>query len=158
MIRAGIFGATGYTGYELVKILQRHPQVDVAFATSQSFAGQHLSDVYPQAPHLPLILGESALLDAVDVVFLCLPHAAAAETAVTALTAGVTVIDLSADFRLKDADTYAAWYDKAHPAPHLLADAVYGFTEFARDQPAGCTTPRPSETCLPALRTSTSMR
>ena len=137
MIKAGIFGATGYTGYELVKILQHHPQVDVAFVTSQSFAGQKLSDVYPQAPHLPLILGEEASLDAVDVVFLCLPHAAAAETAVTALAAGITVIDLSADFRLKDADTYASWYDKAHPAPHLLADAVYGLTEFARDQLPG---------------------
>ncbi len=137
MIKAGIFGATGYTGYELVKILQRHPQVDVAFATSQSFAGQHLSDVYPQAPHLPLVLGEDAPLDAVDVVFLCLPHAAAAETAVTALAAGVTVIDLSADFRLKDADTYANWYDKTHPAPHLLADAIYGLTEFAREQLPG---------------------
>ncbi len=137
MIRAGIFGATGYTGYELVKILQRHPQVDVVFATSQSFAGKHLSDVYPQAPHLPLILGEEAPLDAVDVVFLCLPHAAAAETAVHALAAKVTVIDLSADFRLKDAHTYASWYDKVHPAPHLLADAVYGLTEFARDQLPG---------------------
>ena len=137
MIKAGIFGATGYTGYELVKILQRHPQVDVVFATSQSFAGQHLSDVYPQAPHLPLILGEAAPLDAVDVVFLCLPHAAAAETAVRALAAGIAVIDLSADFRLKDAATYASWYDKAHPAPHLLADAVYGLTEFARDQLPG---------------------
>ncbi len=137
MIKAGIFGATGYTGYELVKILQQHPQVNVAFATSQSFAGQHLSDVYPQAPHLPLVLGEEAPLDAVDVVFLCLPHAAAAETAVLALAAGVTVIDLSADFRLKDADTYASWYDKAHPAPHLLANAVYGLTEFARDQLPG---------------------
>lgn len=137
MIRAGIFGATGYTGYELVKLLQRHPQVETVFATSQSFAGQLLSDVYPQAPHLPLVPGEEAPLDAVDVVFLCLPHAAAAETAVTALAAGVTVIDLSADFRLKDADTYASWYDKAHPAPHLLADAVYGLTEFARDQLPG---------------------
>lgn len=137
MIKAGIFGATGYTGYELVKILQQHPQVAVVFATSQSFAGQPLSDVYPQAPHLPLVLGEEAPLGAVDVVFLCLPHAAAAETAVLALAAGVTVIDLSADFRLKDADTYASWYDKAHPAPHLLADAVYGLTEFARDQLPG---------------------
>ncbi len=137
MIRAGIFGATGYTGYELVKILQRHPQVETVFATSQSFAGQHLSEIYPQAPHLPLILGEDASLDAVDVVFLCLPHAAAAETAVTALAAGVTVIDLSADFRLKDADTYSKWYDKTHPAPHLLADAIYGLTEFARDQLPG---------------------
>ena len=134
MIKAGIYGATGYTGYELVTILQRHPQVEVLFATSQSFAGQLLSDVYPQAPHLPLILGEEAPLDAVDVVFLCLPHAAAAETAVTALAANVTVIDLSADFRLKDASTYTAWYDKTHPAPHRLADAVYGLTEYARDQ------------------------
>lgn len=137
MIRAGIFGATGYTGYELVKILQRHPQVSVVFATSHSFAGQPLSDVYPQAPHLPLILGEDAPFDAVDVVFLCLPHAAAAETAVRALAAGVRVIDLSADFRLKDAETYAAWYDKTHPAPHLLSEAVYGLTEFARSQLPG---------------------
>ncbi len=137
MVRAGIFGATGYTGYELAKILQRHPQVDMVFATSQSFAGKTLADVYPQAPHLPLILGEDAPLDAVDVVFLCLPHAAAAETAVLALAAGVSVIDLSADFRLKDADTYACWYGKAHPAPHLLTDAVYGLTEFARDQLPG---------------------
>jgi N-acetyl-gamma-glutamyl-phosphate reductase len=137
MIKAGIFGATGYTGYELVKTLQRHPQVNVAFATSQSFAGQHLSDVYPQAPHLPLILGEEAPFEAADVVFLCLPHAAAAETAVRALSVGLTVIDLSADFRLKDADTYASWYDKTHPAPHLLAEAIYGLTEFARDQLPG---------------------
>ncbi|WP_420644164.1 N-acetyl-gamma-glutamyl-phosphate reductase [Candidatus Leptofilum sp.] len=137
MIKAGVFGATGYTGYELVKVLQRHPQVEITFATSQSFAGQTLAAVYPQAPQLPLILGEEAPLDGVDVVFLCLPHAAAAETAVRALKAGVTVIDLSADFRLKGADTYAAWYDKVHPAPHLLADAVYGLTEFARDQLRG---------------------
>lgn len=137
MVKAGIFGATGYTGFELVKILQRHPQVEIIFATSQSFAGQHLSDVYPQAPHLPLILGEKAPFAAVDVVFLCLPHAAAAETAVTALNHDVTVIDLSADFRLKDANIYASWYDKIHPAPHLLADAVYGLTEFTRDQLPG---------------------
>ena len=134
MIRAGIFGATGYTGFELVKILRRHPQVSISFATSQSFAGKLLSDIYPQAPHLPLIPGEEASLDEVDVVLLCLPHAAAAETAVRALNANVKVIDLSADFRLKDANTYATWYDKTHPAPHLLADAVYGLTEFARDQ------------------------
>lgn len=137
MVKAGIFGATGYTGFELVKILQRHPQVEIVFTTSQSSAGQHLSDVHPQAPHLPLILGEKAPFEAVDVVFLCLPHAAAAETAVTALNHNVTVIDLSADFRLKDANIYASWYDKIHPAPHLLADAVYGLTEFTRDQLPG---------------------
>ena len=137
MIKTGIFGATGYTGYELVKILQRHAQVEIVFATSHSFAGKMLSDVYPQAPHLPLVSGDKAPMSEVDVVFLCLPHAAAAETAVTALAAGVTVIDLSADFRLKDADTYAAWYDKAHPAPHLLAKAVYGLTEFSRNELPG---------------------
>ena len=137
MIRAGIFGATGYTGYELAKILQRHSDVETVFATSQSFAGQTLADVYPQAPHLPLIMGEEAPLNAVDLVFLCLPHAAAAETAVRALAANVTVIDLSADFRLKDADTYTSWYGKAHPAPHLLTEAVYGLTEFARNQLPG---------------------
>ena len=73
MVRAGIFGATGYTGHELVKILQKHPQVEVAFATSQSFAGQKLSDLYPQAPHLPLVLGEEAPLNMVDVVFFVPP-------------------------------------------------------------------------------------
>lgn len=137
MIKAGIFGATGYTGHELVKILQKHPHVDIAFATSQSFAGQKLSDLYPQAPHLPLVLGEDAPISEVDVVFLCLPHAAAAETAVRTLAANVTVIDLSADFRLKDAETYATWYDKQHPAPHLLKKAVYGLTEMAREQLRG---------------------
>lgn len=137
MIRAGIFGATGYTGYELVKILQRHPQVDTVFATSQTIAGQMLSDVYPQAPYLPLVSGEEAPLDAVDVVFLCLPHAAAAETAVCALKNNITVVDLSADFRLQDADTYAKWYDKNHPAPDLLAEAVYGLTEFSRERLPG---------------------
>ncbi len=134
MIKAGIFGATGYAGYELVKILQRHEGVKLEFVTSHSFAGQWLDDLYPQAPHLLLIEGEAAPLDQVDAVFLALPHAAAAATAVAALSAGVRVIDLSADFRLKDLETYEAWYDVTHPAPELLATAVYGLTEFVRDQ------------------------
>ena len=134
MIRAGIFGATGYTGFELVKILTQHPQVEIAFVTSQSYAGQLLSDLYPTAPDLPLISGDDAPLAETDAIFLCLPHAAAAETAVLALAAGCRVIDLSADFRIKDVDTYHKWYDHAHPAPHLLQQAVYGLTEFVRDQ------------------------
>ena len=134
MIRAGIFGATGYTGFELVKILTHHPDVDIAFITSQSYAGQLLSDLYPTAPNLPLISGENAPLAETDAVFLCLPHAAAAETAVLALNAGCRVIDLSADFRIKDATTYSKWYDHQHPAPHLLTEAVYGLTELVRDK------------------------
>ncbi len=133
MIRAGIFGATGYTGYELVQILSKHPAAEIVFATSQSNAGQTLDAMYPQAPRLPLILGEDAPLNQVDVVFLCLPHAAAAETAVSALRSGGKVIDLSADFRIKDVATYEMWYKVTHPAPELLAEAVYGLTEFARD-------------------------
>jgi N-acetyl-gamma-glutamyl-phosphate reductase len=139
MIRTGIFGATGYTGLELAQILTRHPQTEIVFATSESYAGQSLSDIYPAAPELPLIRSADAPLAEVDVVFLCLPHGAAAETAVTCLKAGLKVIDLSADFRLKDVNTYAKWYGVTHPAPHLLAEAVYGLTEFVRD-------------CLPGAR------
>ena len=132
MISAGIYGATGYTGYELVKILQRHPEVAIGFVTSESQAGRTLDEVYPAASRLPLAAGADAPLDGVDVVFLCLPHGAAAATAVTALNHNLTVIDLSADFRLRDPVSYAQWYGQPHPAPELLAEAVYGLTEFAR--------------------------
>ena len=132
MIKAGIYGATGYTGYELVKILQRHPAAEIAFVTSQSHAGKTLRDVFPGAPALPLVAGDDAPLDEVDVVFLCLPHAAAAGTAMIALDAGARVIDLSADFRLRDAATYAHWYAHTHPAPKLLDEAIYGLTEVYR--------------------------
>jgi N-acetyl-gamma-glutamyl-phosphate reductase len=132
MIRAGIFGATGYTGFELVRILTRHPEAKIVFTTANSHAGCSLADVFPAAPDRPLIAAESAPLDEVDIIFLCLPHQAAAETALAALAAGTRVIDLSADFRLRDAAAYAAWYGRQHPAPQLLAEAVYGLTEFAR--------------------------
>ena len=133
MIRVGIFGATGYAGYELVQVLVRHPQVEIAFATSHSFVGKQLNEVYAGAPALPLIAADSAELSHIDAVFLCLPHAASAPTAVKALAAGVRVIDLSADFRLNDAAVYAQWYGLEHPAPHLLESAVYGLTEFSRE-------------------------
>lgn len=133
MIKAGIFGATGYTGYELVRILSRHPGVEISFVTSQSYAGQSLASIFPAAPELTLVKSEQAAVQEADVVFLCLPHAAAAETAVMALASGCRVIDLSADFRLRDPLTYAHWYDTSHPAPQLLETAVYGLTEFARD-------------------------
>ncbi|MCA9961667.1 MAG: N-acetyl-gamma-glutamyl-phosphate reductase [Chloroflexota bacterium] len=136
-VKAGIFGATGYTGLELVQILTRHPEVEIGFVSSQSYAGQPLSAVFAAAPPLPLVAPGDAPLDAVDVVFLCLPHGAAAETAVLALNAGVKVVDLSADFRLKDVATYEQWYGVTHPAPELLAEAVYGLTEFARAEVAG---------------------
>lgn len=133
MIKAGIFGASGYTGFELVKILGRHPEAEILFATSQSNAGRPLTDLFPAGPALILEGPDDVLLADCDVVFLCLPHAAAAPTAMRALESGVRVIDLSADFRLKDADIYAEWYGNEHPAPQLLDEAVYGLTEFVRE-------------------------
>lgn len=141
MLKVGIFGATGYTGYELVQILTRHRNVQILFATSRAEAGSLLSEIYPQAPDVPLIdpddVDAGRLWGQVDVVFLCLPHAAAAATAVKALHHNVRVIDLSADFRLRDADVYAKWYGYGHPAPELMGQAVYGLTEFAREELPG---------------------
>ncbi|MBK8430968.1 MAG: N-acetyl-gamma-glutamyl-phosphate reductase [Chloroflexi bacterium] len=133
-IHIGICGVTGYTGFELVRLLASHPTAEIVFATSQTFAGQTLDAVYPQAPAIPLIAEGDAPYETADVVFLCLPHAASAATAVRALQAGCKVIDLSADFRLKDVATYEAWYKVSHPAPHLLETAVYGLTEWAREE------------------------
>lgn len=132
MIRVGIFGASGYTGIELVKILARHPQVGIAFATSDSYVGKKLSAAFPCAYDLPLIAHDAAPLDEIDVAFLALPHGASADFAKRALDAGVRVIDLSADFRLHDAVTYKKWYGQDHPAPELLPQAVYGLPELHR--------------------------
>jgi len=132
-----VYGATGYTGGELIGLLARHPDVRLRVAVSSSSAGRSLADVMPGAPDVPLVAPDAAPVDGLDVAFLCLPHGAAAETALRLLAAGVRVIDLSADFRLPDADLYAAWYDRPHPSPAHLLSAVYGLTEHARDRLPG---------------------
>lgn len=131
-LRACIFGATGYTGIELVGLLSKHPFVELGFATSETYAGQSLGDVAPGAPDVALIPSREASYENVDVAFLCLPHAAAAPTALAALEGGCRVVDLSADFRLRDAEQYTAWYGVAHPSPGKLEEAVYGLTEDVR--------------------------
>ncbi len=136
MITVGIFGATGYAGYELLRILARHPQATLGFASSETYAGQRYSDVYPCAFDDTLVAPGDAPLDGVDVVFLCTPHAASAPFAVRALEAGCKCVDLSADFRLRDLATYETWYG-AHAAPQLLDEAVYGLTEIYRQEVAG---------------------
>jgi N-acetyl-gamma-glutamyl-phosphate reductase len=133
-VGTGVIGASGYTGYELTRILSRHPEVEIRFATSTSSAGKRLPELYPAGPDVPLVASDTAPLAEADVVFLCLPHGAAAPTAVAALAAGARVVDLSADFRLKDSQTYAQWYGLEHPAASWLNEAVYGLTEFAREQ------------------------
>ncbi|BCX05776.1 MAG: N-acetyl-gamma-glutamyl-phosphate reductase [Candidatus Roseilinea sp.] len=132
MIHVGIYGATGYTGAELVRWLARHRQARIVFAHSESHAGARLSDVMPCPFDLPLVKAEDAPLDQVDVVFSCLPHGASAEVCKRALDAGRRVVDFSADFRLRDAAVYAEWYKHAHPYPALLDEAVYGLPEVYR--------------------------
>jgi N-acetyl-gamma-glutamyl-phosphate reductase len=134
MIKAGIYGATGYTGYEVIRLLRAHPETRIMWATSRTYAGKSLSDAFPTVDALPLIPAEEADPAGCDVVFLCLPHGATVPTAVAALDAGARVIDLSADFRLRASDDYQVWYGKPHGAPALLGEAVYGLTEAYREQ------------------------
>lgn len=135
MITAGIMGATGYTGLELLKLLQHHPAVEIGWLTSENSAGQRFGDVFavpPALARLPLISFAQAQPGAVDVVFCCLPHAAAQAPVAAAHTAGAKVVDLSADFRLHDAGTYQGWYGVTHTQKELLAQAVYGLPELHR--------------------------
>jgi len=119
-VSVGIYGATGYTGLELVRLLEAHPQVTIAFATSEGSAGGNLRASHPQAPDLELIPAADAPLSDVDAVLLCLPHTRSAPIAADALAAGARVVDLSADLRLDDPAEYQQWYKVAHPAPDLL--------------------------------------
>ena len=102
MIKAGIYGATGYAGAELIKILSGHPEADVIFAGSQTHAGKSLNSIYPDAPNVLLQDTDKIDLGQVDIVFMCLPSSSGMPIVVDALEAGVKVIDLSADFRLND--------------------------------------------------------
>ncbi len=137
MIKAAIIGVTGYTGIELYRLLRGHPAVQVAWLTSESYAGQRLSDVFPCPWDAPLLPMAGAPLAEADVVFLCLPHAASMPAVAAVRAAGVKAIDLSADFRLRDAATYQRWYDTPHSEPALLAEAVYGLPELHRAEIAG---------------------
>lgn len=131
-LRVGIIGATGYTGYELLRIIHHHPQAHVAWATSENSAGRRLGDLYPSPDATPLIHLADAPLHEADAVFLCLPHGASMEAVATLRAAGVRTIDLSADFRLPDPQLYRRWYGQPHTQPQLLATAVYGLCEVNR--------------------------
>lgn len=131
-MKVGVYGASGYTGLELVRILSRHPEVTVAFGTSESSPGKRLCEVLPCPFELPLVSAQEAAWSSIDLAFLCLPHGASARTAAELVGQGVGVIDLSADFRLKDAAVYERAYGHPHPSPELLEEAVYGLTEVHR--------------------------
>lgn len=134
-IKAGILGASGYTGAEAMRLLLRHPNVELTLLTADRKAGLSVEEVYPHLGGygLPdMISVKDADWNSVDVVFCGLPHGTTQEIIAT-LPETVKVIDLSADFRLRNADTYAEWYGHKHMAMTLQAGAVYGLTEFNRD-------------------------
>jgi N-acetyl-gamma-glutamyl-phosphate reductase len=134
-ISIGILGATGYAGIELVRILKSHPNTAISFVSSQSYAGQKLSDVFPEVKRIcdqVLISPEASQKEEVDCVFSCLPHATSAAILMPIIKKGIKVIDLSADFRIRDPKAYAKWYKTEHPCPDLLKDAVFGLCEHYR--------------------------
>ncbi len=134
-IRIGVVGASGYTGADLVRLLAGHPRAEIVLMTANAQAGKPLAAVFPHlgALALPdLIRVEDADWSAVDVAVCCLPHGTTQEI-VAGLPGHLKVIDLSADFRLRDPAVYAQWYGHEHRAPALQEEAVYGLTEHHRE-------------------------
>jgi N-acetyl-gamma-glutamyl-phosphate reductase len=129
-IKVGVFGASGYAGMDLIDILLQHPDVELVFATSNTYNGQFVSGT-----DLRYITTESAKMSDVDAIFLALPHKTSAEYAKKGVDAGVRVIDLSADLRLKTAESYQIWYG-VHPHPELLP-VPYGLPELHREEIRG---------------------
>src|SRR5689334_17899088 len=127
--RAVVAGANGYAGMVLVQLLAKHPEVELVQLTSRSYAGKPYQDVFPLLELKGEFKAEPELDGDVDVVFSCLPHNVGAAKAAGWLEQGVKVIDMSADFRLKDAAQYPRWYKQDHPAPDLLNKAVLGLPE-----------------------------
>ncbi|MFV1994108.1 MAG: N-acetyl-gamma-glutamyl-phosphate reductase [Verrucomicrobiales bacterium] len=144
-IRVAIIGASGYTGAELLRLLLRHPALEIVCATSRQYAGRSFAEVFPRygaageaarqafvEPSVRAVIDSGA-----EAVFLALPHGVAAEFAVPLLEAGLRIVDLSADFRLRDPAVYEEFYGAPHPAPELLEKAVYGLPEIYGDAIAG---------------------
>ena len=135
MIKVGIVGGTGYTGVELLRLLARHPQVELRAITSRKEAGMPVADMFPNLRGhvgLKFVEPESAGLDQCDVVFFATPNGIAMQQARALLDAGVKVIDLAADFRIKDVSVWEQWYKMEHACPDLVAEAVYGLPEINR--------------------------
>ena len=144
MISVSIVNVTSYTGLELLRLLAQHPQFVLTSVTGRSAAGKRLGEVFPHtafaapgsfASASNLVITEEP--EQTDLAFVCLPHAAAAESVVSLLERGTRVVDLSADFRLHDAAVYEEWYKHTHPAPALLESALYGLCERYGEQIAG---------------------
>jgi N-acetyl-gamma-glutamyl-phosphate reductase len=132
MINVGIFGATGYTGLEVVRTIARHPGARVVFATSENNAGQRLSDALACPFDIPLIKADDATISDADIVFSCLHVGDSAKLCKRVIDAGKRALDFSADYRLRDLNVYKQFYKLDHPHPELLNQAVYGLPEIYR--------------------------
>lgn len=141
MIKASVLGATGYAGVELVRLLCSHKEVEISYVVSKSFAGQKLSDVYPNFRGVLdkelCDLDIEKIAKESDVVFTALPHGASKEVIPKLYEYGVKIIDLSGDFRYDDIKVYEQWYGEPHSSPELLAKSVYGLCELHRDRIKG---------------------
>jgi N-acetyl-gamma-glutamyl-phosphate reductase, common form len=136
VIKVGIVGATGYTGVELLRFLSLHPEVEISVVTSRSEAGLPVSSLFPNLRKyvdLKFVEPSAENLNTCDVVFFATPNGTAMKMAQELLDAGVKVIDLSADFRIKDVKVWEQWYRMTHASPHLLEEAVYGLCEINRE-------------------------
>lgn len=137
MIKVGVVGGTGYTGVELLRLLAQHPQVELAAITSRGEAGTGVAELFPSLRgrvDLKFSDPAKAALTDCDVVFFATPNGIAMQQAQTLLDAGVRVIDLAADFRIKDIAVWEKWYGMQHVSPALVAEAVYGLPEVNREQ------------------------
>jgi N-acetyl-gamma-glutamyl-phosphate reductase len=136
-MKVGIVGASGYTGQELVRILAGHPKVEITVATSERFAGSAIGEIFPSLKgvielHLSK-LSTTQVVRVSDIIFTALPHGQSMEVVAACIKGGKRVVDLSADFRLKDKDLYERWYG-THACPDLLSEAIYGLPELYRDE------------------------
>ncbi|WP_108648236.1 N-acetyl-gamma-glutamyl-phosphate reductase [Polynucleobacter rarus] len=137
MIKVGIVGGTGYTGVELLRMLAQHPEVELSAITSRKEAGMPVSEMYSSLRgrvNIAFSTPEDAKLDQCDAVFFATPHGVAMAQAKELLAAGVRIIDLAADFRLKDTAEFEKWYGMPHQCPDILAEAVYGLAEINREK------------------------
>ena len=129
MIKIGIAGASGYTGLELIRLLEGHPKTQLSILTSETYKGKSISDVFPSLNKIVAIdlqTFDSETLKSCDVVFLALPHTTGMDKLPDLIKSGCKIVDLSADYRLKDAGAYHEWYSITHTHPELLKQVVYG--------------------------------
>ena len=138
MIQAGVIGATGYAGNELVRLLMQHPEVELKTVTSQRYIGKHFCDVYENYREINSLVCEEEdiekMAEQCDVVFLALPHGVAAKKITKEILKKTVIIDFGADFRLQNADDYEKWYGLKHGGKELLKEAVYGLCELNREK------------------------